>query len=522
MEAHALCHRDCFSRAREEFFRLEERLQSGETLRMDHSDLESLVEKEGRELLRQLLQAHLELRADAKVTGPVVGADGIERTHHREGERRLETLLGAVYVARPGFGARDKATLFPLDADLNLPKELYSFGIRRRGAEAAARGSFEEAVKLLRETSGAQVPKRQLEELVIRAAVDFEGFYAGRRYSWLAKAKDAGELLVLTFDGKGIPMRLEDLREATRKAAQARTPKLEKRLTKGEKRNSKRMAQVAAVYTIAPFIRGPEEVVGDLKPDGSAKPTRPRPEDKRVFASVKKEPEDVIEEAFQEASFRDPERKRHWVCLVDGNADQIKLAKAAARRHRVHVTLVLDVIHVLEYLWDATYVFNAEASKEAEAWVTEKLLRLLCGETGQVIASIRRSATKRGLGETQRKAADRCADYIERHKTMLRYDECLSKGLPIATGVIEGACRYLVRDRMEITGARWSLEGAEAILRLRSMRASGDLEGYWKHHERMERERNHEALYAENHAPELMPPTPSKSLPSRGHLRRVK
>ena len=522
MEAHALRAADSFSQARDEFDRLERRLQSGETLRMSHSDLESFIEKEGRELLRQLLQAHLDLRAGGKVNGPVVGADGVERTHHREGERKLETLLGGVTVNREGFGARGKPTLFPLDADLNLPIELFSFGVRRRAAEAAAQGSFDEAVKALTSTSGAEIAKRQLEELVVSAAVDFDGFNAARRAAWDSKAKKAGEILVLTFDGKGIPMRREDLREATRKAAETRKPKLEKRLTKGEKRHTKRMAEVAAVYTIAPFVREAADVIGDLRPDGTPKPARPKPEGKKLWASVEKEPAVVIEEAFQEALSRDRQGQRKWVALVDGNADQIRMVKAAARRHRVQLTLVLDVIHVLEYLWDASYVFNAEASPEAEEWVTERLLWLLCGRAGQVAAGIRRSATKRGLDEAKRKPADRCADYIARHRAMLRYDRCLEQGFPIATGVIEGACRYLVRDRMEITGARWSLEGAEAVLRLRSLRASGDLEDYWRYHERMERERNHQDLYAGNAVPEMTPPGPPKPPRTKGPLRVVK
>ena len=519
MEAHALRAADSFSQARTEFSRLECRLQSDETLRMSHSDLESFIEREGRELLRQLLQAHLDLRGSARVTGPVIGADGVERTHHREGERKLETLLGGVTVSREGFGARGKPTLFPLDADLNLPDELFSFGVRRRAAEAAAQGSFDGAVKALTSTSGAEIAKRQFEELVVRAALDFDGFNAARRAAWDSRAKKAGEVLVLTFDGKGIPMRREDLREATRKAAETRKPNLEKRLTKGEKRHTKRVAEVAAVYTIAPFVREAADVIGDLRPDGSPKPPRPKPEGKRCG---EKAPAAVIEEALQEALSRDHKRQRKWVVLVDGNADQIRMVKAAARRHGVQVTLVLDVIHVLEYLWDASYVFNAEASPEAEKWVTERLLRLLCGEASQVAAGIRRSATKRGLDETTRKPADKCADYIAKHRAMLRYDKCLEEGFPIATGGIEGACRYLVRDRMEITGARWSLEGAEAVLRLRSLRASGDLEDYWRYHERMERERNHQGLYAENAIPEMTPPEPPTPPRARGPLRVVK
>ena len=209
--------------------------------------------------------------------------------------------------------------------------------------------------------------------------------------------------------------------------------------------------------------------------------------------------------------------------LVDGNADQLARVTAAARRHRVAVTIVLDLIHVLEYLWTAAYVFHPEASPEAEAWVTERLLWLLCGDAGQVIASIRRTATRRGLSTPARKPADTCANDLERHKAYLRYDTYLAAGLPIATGVIEGACRSLVRDRMEITGARWSLEGAEAILRLRSLRASGDWEAYWRHHEQREQQRQHASRYADATIPPLTAPagaTPRKV--KTPHLRVVK
>ncbi len=454
---------------------------------------------------------------------PVTSADGSPRPHHRESTRELETIFGTVIVRRSGHGDRGKETLFPLDASLNLPKDRYSLGVRRRAAEEAAKGSFDEAVAALVKYTGAKVPKRQLEELVVRAAQDFDSFYVAQRASWDATEHPASEILVLTFDGKGVAVRREDLREATRAAADKRNRKLEKRLSKGEKRNSKRMAEVAAVYSIAPFVRTPEQVLGDLRPeDGPAAP-RPRPDGKRVWASLEKDPGDVIDEAFLDALSRDPGRERKWVVLVDGNKDHIKHVRAAARRHGVEVTIVIDVIHVLEYLWAAAPVFHEEGTPELEAWVTERLLWLLCGEAGQVAAAIRRSATKRGLSPEQRKAADRCANYIAGFKQYMPYDRCLEEGLPFATGVIEGACRHLVRDRIEITGARWSLAGAEAVLRIRSLRSSGDFDAYWKHHEQMEYERNHQAKYQDGKAPELKSPAEATApTKTRGPLRLVK
>jgi hypothetical protein len=128
----------------------------------------------------------------------------------------------------------------------------------------------------------------------------------------------------------------------------------------------------------------------------------------------------------------------------------------------------------------------------------------------------------RGLSRATRKPVDACANHLSNHKPNVQYDAYLAAGFPIATGVIEGACRHLVRDRMEITGARWSLNGAEAILRLRSMRASGDLDQYWSHHERMERMRNHEARYANGEVPKLTQPPRLSGKGKAPRLRVVK
>jgi hypothetical protein len=137
--------------------------------------------------------------------------------------------------------------------------------------------------------------------------------------------------------------------------------------------------------------------------------------------------------------------------------------------------------------------------------------RGLCGDVGQVIASIRRTATYRGLSAAARRPADVVANYLEHHKASLRYDQYLDAGLPIATGIIEGACRHLIRDRLTLTGARWSLEGADAILRLRALGASGDWDAYWVYHEQQVHARHHTSQYANGVVPTLTVPQPQVS-----------
>ena len=509
-----------FAVAREVYAGLEGYLDSVEAENMSHSDLEREVEKQGRELLRELLQAHLDARGPGEADAEVVGADGTVRSEKRQHERALETVFGTVTVERAGYGSPGVQSLHPQDAALNLPDERYSLEVRRRVAVEATRGSFDEAVAAIERTTGAHVAKRQVEELTVRAAQDFEAFYEQRRETELGQPESAG-ILVVSCDGKGVVMRREDLRESTRKAAAARKHKLQTRLTKGEKRNAKRMATVAAVYTIEPFPRTPEQIVRNLaRAEEDEAAPRPRPENKRVMASLARTPAEVVEEVFADASHRDPERTKTWVAVVDGNKTQLRLLEQQARQRGLDLTIVLDIIHVTEYLWKAGAVLNPAASVELEAWVQHRLLEVLRGRSSLVAAGMRRSATRRCLSKIERKPVDTCANYLLTYRPYLHYDDYLARGLPIASGVIEGACRHLVKDRMDLTGARWSLAGAEAVLRLRALRASQDFNEYWCFHEQQEHQRNHVSRYAHGAVPPVVQKRP-RTRP-RSHLKVVK
>lgn len=485
-----------FYEARMEFADLIEQLLSPAAAGLTHSEAEECIEHRGREVLRQLLQGWLDARGPGDV-GPTLisGRDGVRRTQRRLHSRQLESLFGAVQVERVGYGAPGQESVHPLDAALNLPAERYSHALRKKVAAEAARSSFEEVVEAITEHTGAQVPKRQAEELCQRAAQDFDAFYVQRRTApQEAQADVAGAIVVLTTDGKGIPMRQDALRPQTRQAAETSTHKLRTRLSTGEKRHRKRMATVASVYDIAPYVRSADTIVRDLAPVREVRTERrPQPRGKLVWASVAKEPRAVIAEMFDEAQGRDPQGQRPWVVLVDGHEHQLRLIRQEVKRRNVAVTLILDLFHVLEYLWAAAFAFSVAGSAESEAWVRTQLRALLQGRVSRVAAAMRRRATVRGLTAGKRAAVDTCADYLLKYRALLRYDQYLAAGYPIGTGVIEGACRYLVKDRMERTGARWSLQGAEAVLRLRALWTNGDFEPYWAFHLRHEYERNHDA-----------------------------
>lgn len=482
-----------FAAAREQFSHLVSELQSDAVLGMQHGEVEALISRDGTELLRRLLQGHVDLRsAREPQRDAVTGSDGVLRTRSREGcERDLMSVFGEVRLRRRGYGAPGEGSVFPLDAELNLPADKYSHGLRQRLAQEVAKGSFDAAVESIERSTGGKVPKRQAELLAAEVSQDFEAFYATRQAT---EPEPTTDPLVLSEDGKGIVMRVEGLREGTRKAAERSRHKLKTRLSQGEKKNRKRMATVAAVYSVARQPRSAAALMG-LEAEELQSTPRPRARKKRVWASVERDPAVVTEELLAEAQRRDPGRRRPWVMLIDGHKDQLKHIRACIARYGVSVTLVLDFIHVLEYLWKAAYAFCAPGTEEAEAWVQERALEVLNGRASHVAGGMRRSATLRGLSTKKRLAVDDCADYLLTYRDMLRYDAYLAQGLPIATGVIEGACRHLVKDRMDITGARWGLQRAEAVLKLRSLQSSGDADAYWDFYKAQALHRNHASRY---------------------------
>ncbi len=491
-------------------------LDSEENHSMKLSGLEQELEKRGRELMRILLQKHLDKLGPSRCEQSVCGSDGIDRPNVRSQDRKIETVFGTVSTNRTGYGNEGVVSLHPLDAQLNIPPERYSLELRRRVAENAAKSSFDETFETIKKTTGAHIPKRQVEELTQRAALDFDAFYETRQYN-PADETTTGPIIVITADGKGVVMHEQDLREQTRKAAQKRKPQMETRLSKGEKKNAKRMATVAAVYTIDTFQRTPHDLLpGNNKPDTEKSP---RPEKKRVWASLEKSAEEVIQSAFSEASHRDPRQEKNWVALVDGENQQLRILGRMAKKQGVDLTIIVDIIHVIEYLWKAGRAFHPQSGPELEKWVQHRLLKILEGKAGLMAGGMRRSATMKKLTDKQREPVETCATYLKNKAPYLNYDQYLGLGFPVATGVIEGACRHLVKDRMDITGAKWRLTSAEAVLRLRALRSSNDFDKYWDFHEACEHKRNHQALYQEGEVPPTKLPQSSFI---QDHLRVIK
>jgi len=467
--------------------------------------MESVVTEGGREVLRGVLQLSLDRQADAEPRlAQVTGADGVCRTRAERGHSRLAvTVVGKVRVRRIAYrsAVAGAGSLFPRDAVLNLPPDEYSWQLRRLAEMCSRAGSYGQARELVLAATGVSIGKRQLEQITARAAADAERFCQQGRPEQEDRPEQEELLpLALSADGKGVAMRPEARRRRS-KAPDQRTRNFQKRRGTGEK-GHKRMAETGAVFDVEPpdpggRLRTPEQI---MRPEPGSSANGPRAVNRWYTTDITAGRDVTISKIFDEASRRDPARRRTWIALVDGDIHQITLIQDQAAARGIPVIILADFIHVLEYLWKAAWCFHPPRDPAIEDWVTEQGLDILHGRVSDVITRIGQLAEDHPpQGSEHARNIRKTLHYLQAKQPYLDYPAALANGWPIATGVIEGACRHLVQDRMGITGARWSLPGAQAMLWMRAINASGDLDAYWNYHIQQEHHRNHLSRYNDSH-----------------------
>ena len=472
--------------AAEKYFALMVENLQNPVIKENHLDiLEDELLKKTRELARLLLQGHLDSRGDGDIGAMVISSEKVKLIKRRKTSRALKTIFGQVKSSRVSYSHEGHQSRFPLDASLNRPRGSFSYGLPQMVVQEIIKGSFEESLLTRERLTGVTIWPRQALEIVKQRAMDFDSFDQETFFQIQTEELLLVPIMVLTTSVQGIVMRRSGLGEGTRKLQSQTNHKLKHRLSKFDAGNRKPMAQVASIYFMERFVRQPEELLSELWRK-TAK--RPRPLGKRIWARVEKSSSFVLSELFEEALRRDPKQGKEWVVWIDGQEYQLHEIQKRARQLEVKITIILDIIHVIEYLWDVAHVLVEESNPSCEQWVESKLLEVLNGR--KVAGSIRMSAAKRNLSEKPLTKVETSANYLTKNQEYIDYKTYLHQGYPIGTFVIEGTCRYLVKDRMDITGARWGLEGAEAILKLRSIIKSDDFEDYWKFHLKQEFDRN--------------------------------
>lgn len=495
MEALSDAYCDPFSSCRDDFEKFVKDLSIFDG---DFSDIESRIDTQGMEILRKLLETKVNQSDNGTSLQSVEGADGYKRTHKRVGTRKIKTLFGDIQVDRVLFSTKaagNDGAIAPKDEKLNLPKKKYSHNLQNLAAKSAAKCSFDSAKDDLLRFKRQSLPKRAIEQLCVSAAQDFESFYGQRSSDKLQAITKDADFTVITTDGKGIVLHKDDLRATTKKAAENEPKnKRNKRLGKGEKKNRKRMAQVVSVYNVNRHVRSADDIVNKSEENNTK---RPKIQGKRVWAGIREDATDTIAQGFAEVDHRDPNKKTTLVGLVDGNANQIADLEEQAEQSGRDICIIIDLIHVIEYLWKASRSFYGETDGRCQQFVEKYLKMLLTAGPSQTAKGIRSRATRAELSKEERAAADKACDYMLKLRKYMQYSKYIKAGMPIGTGVIEGACRHLICDRLDITGARWRLDSAEAILRLRSIMSSGDWDEYSDYHHKNEQFRNHTSRVSE-------------------------
>lgn len=445
-------------------------------------EIERGLWKRVRQLGHELLGQYLQLQGDGDL-GETVTLPGGEEVHRLAGlrERRYVSIFGVFRLHRVVYGSRDKQKLdfVPLDNRLQLPASVFSYVLQDWDQSLCVEEAFGQSSVVMKRILELTQAVDSLEHMNQEMANGVTTFMLNR-----PPPEQEGAVVVASADQKGIVMR-----------RQADDPAPKAHRTKGEKASQKRMATVATVYTVARYQRTAEEVVAALFRDApEPTKTRPHPQHKEVWATLPpdEEPGSGIDTAFAwltgELYLRGRAQDKPLVFLADG---QEALWKARRDWLPPRAVDILDLLHVTPRLWQAAHVFHPEGSPEAETFVRARVLRVLQGQAAGVIRGLREMATKRELYGNRKKTLGGVCAYLKANLERMRYDEYLQAGYPIASGAVEGACRHLVKDRMERAGMHWTLPGAQAMLDVRSIHVSG----LWDEYQAERIQRETERLY---------------------------
>jgi hypothetical protein len=471
------------------FWNVVERMQHAADHQQPIHQVEEILFRDLLVIGRWLLQAFLDMAGTGDV-GPTLTVAGdspsdpdrelprLDRPH----KRPYLSIFGEIDIERTCYG-HDRVEAAPSDARLHLPQRQDSYSLQKWLGAFVVDDAHAEAIRKLGTILGLEITVRASEDLNREQASDVEVFQDRLP---VPNAADEGPLLVVTADCKGVPL----VRKALPAAEATDTPLpalANRRRGKGEKANKKKMAAVGAVYTIEPFVRTADDVIEEVMRK-KARARRPSPQNKRLRAELLVGKVALFLWLADEAIRRDPHGSKPVIFLSDGErALQDRQSEYLPEK----TVCILDLFHVMERLWKVAWSFFNEGTQKHEAhqWVEERLKRLLEGKVDAVIRGIRYQATQRGLKGQKRKTVRAAAEYMESNRDRMKYDEYLAAGYPIGSGVVEGACRHLVKDRLERTGMRWLPSGAQAMLDLRATYLNGEWDAFWNFHVEQEDQR---------------------------------
>lgn len=431
------------------------------------------------EMGKKTLEAYIAAKGTGKDTF------GKEITAYSEKNWDYISIFGTVKIPRAYFWKKGKGSgVCPIDRELNLPRKHYSYLLQNWNQLLAVDDDFDHAREVLERIFKLSIWSQQSEQINRDASKSVDQFYNEN-----PEEKQKQPILVVEADGKGIIIRKEEKQKKTHGV----------RLKKGEKNGKKKMATVTAIFGIERNKRTVDDIIKHEIDNSAHNPEAksglrierddgPKPENKKLRATLKGK---VIafERLIPEIKLRDPENICEKAVLMDGEPALEK--KALEYLVPLGFIIILDLFHVMERLWELCYFFCKEGTLESVKWVRKYLTMILTGKTGYFIGAIRQILTKGNYTKSKKNSIEKKLAYFEKRKEYMKYDEYLKKGYPVGSGVIEGACRSFVKDRMELAGMRWTIDGAESMLELRSIKTNGKWDDFWTYYNKTEHEKKY-------------------------------
>lgn len=455
---------------REEFERLLAFVTGSQAQRATMDQMERSLFRQVLHLGYQLLRLFVMKRAESELHTPWVKKNRTVLPYHSQKGRDYFSIFGKLIVERAYFYAWGGSGVCPLDEALSLPERCYSDLLMENAELLGVEGSYGKGLQVLSRLLGLNISELALETCVSEQSQMVKRYYDQKP---AFPPGEEGSILVAQADGKGVPLVRREL-------------ELKVRRGKGDKKTHKKEAIATAVYTIDPYFRTPQEVLSALFKKGEPAAERPAPCHKQIFASLKGKAQ-ALQRLASWVQRREGEHIRQCVALTDG-AEPLQQQMLACLPD---FPLVLDIIHAVEYLWKAGTALYGETDSYRAQWVEAQTLQLLSSHTEQVIQGLEDQAASLAHNSQAAKSLRSVAHYFQRNLPYMNYAEYLRCGWPIGTGVIEGTCRHLVKDRMELSGMRWTIAGAGAVLALRAVNENGD----WDEFHAFRRERSHRNLY---------------------------
>ncbi len=393
----------------------------------------------------------------------------------------LLTVFGIVIIERWCYYAEGHKGYSPIDETASLPDRQASYFVQRIVGRMSIRDTYDECVKSFKELFGISLSTHTAEQIIKELSLHHKEYADNLS----PPAPEPEKLIqVVGFDGKGVAIIKETV------------PRCEARLKRGEKRNKKKEAMVGLEYVMPESRRSAELVAKALvKPEILSSEELEqlhaiRPAQNIYYqSSLTAGREGIINEISERATKRilDSQTRLNQACVIDG---ALSLSQTCKKQFP-DAEIILDIIHVSERFWQAGHIIFGEGTPKAKEMVYDLMQRTLKGQIGYVIGGLRQRIKRGHLSKKKIEKLEKIITYLDNHRQNMRYDRYLSLGMPIATGVVESACGHLVKDRMGKAGARWSLQGGDAMLRLRSIYASGNWNDYLKFHQQQE----HQKLY---------------------------